>query len=310
VLACVLALSGAAAARSAAQSESTPPPPSYRLQWAPPLLVNPIMVRVPAEGVATLRLDPTRDYIVRIGDVNRLYGVGIEGGHNVVIIGGHITIPWAGTDLPPYARRGLGLKGQTGTVHIEGLLIDNEGGDLSEGIQIAAPRAVVQIENVRITGIHARDEVGFTDNHPDLIQPWGGFKGLRIDHFTGGTDYQGISLFGEEPLGPVDIRSANIVGTYPSHFVFWAVDPSLPVQLTNVYAQQGGRHTFAEAAAPDPTLSCDGACLTFPGTAVTGTIRDGLPPGGDFVPEGVAGVGYVSPGYVPAVLRLARSKHR
>ena len=47
-----------------------------------------------------------------------------------------------------YDRWTLYLRDQTGTVHIEGLLI--YGSDLSEGIQINAPQATVQIVNVRV----------------------------------------------------------------------------------------------------------------------------------------------------------------
>lgn len=93
------------------------------------------------------------------------------GGRNIVIIGGEIVIPWQGENPDIPSRTMLKLKASTGIVHIEGLL--GRGDDISEGIQIAAPDAIVQIQNVRIEGIHARDQVEFTDNHPDIIQTWG-----------------------------------------------------------------------------------------------------------------------------------------
>jgi hypothetical protein len=38
--------------------------------------------------------------------------------------------------------------------------------------------------------------------------------------------------------------------------------------------------------------------LSFPNSPqITGVLNEGVPPGGDFVPVGVAGTGYVSPGY-------------
>ena len=141
-------------------------------------------------GGGQFTLQPGKDYVVKIGDVSG--PVRLVGGRNVVLIGGHITIPWAGADASISSRLGLYLKGQTGTVHVEGLLIDNAGGDLSEGIQINAPDAVVQIQNVRIDGVHARDEVNFSDNHPDLIQPWGGVQALRIDHLSGSDRLPGL----------------------------------------------------------------------------------------------------------------------
>jgi hypothetical protein len=37
--------------------------------------------------------------------------------------------------------------------------------------------------------------------------------------------------------------------------------------------------------------------MTWAGSNIAGTARDGNPPSGDFVPSGTAGEGYVSPGY-------------
>jgi hypothetical protein len=51
-------------------------------------------------------------------------------------------------------------------------------------------------------------------------------------------------------------------------------------------------------------LSADGLSATWPALAsqgmVSGDMRLGPPPAGDFVPDGSVGVGYVSPGYQPA----------
>jgi hypothetical protein len=145
--------------------------------------------------------------------IEEVGGIVISGGRNVVLIGGHITIPWAGPEASAADRRGLFLRWQTGTVHVEGLLIDNEGGDLSEGIQINAPRARVQLVNLRVEGVHARDPVDFTDNHPDLVQPWGGAGELRIWGFTGSSAYQGIFLKADQnELGRVILDRVNLVG--------------------------------------------------------------------------------------------------
>ncbi len=160
------------------------------LRWQRPALHDPRTVRVGARG-GELWLKPGRDYRVKLTAVRALGGLVIHGGRNVVLVGGRITIPYAGTDPTPQERRALYLDGQTGVVHLEGLLVDDSGGDLSEGIQIAAPRAVVQIQNVRVEGIHARDPVSFSDNHPDLIQPGGGVRELRVHRFTGTTAGQG-----------------------------------------------------------------------------------------------------------------------
>ena len=190
---------------STADADADPVTSRRSFTWAPPRLTLPTTIDVGREG-GQFDLQSGRDYVVKVG--RRLTDqVRLVGGRNIVLIGGHITIPWAGADASISSRLGLYLKGRTGTVHVEGLLIDNAGGDLTEGIQINAPDAVVQIENCRIKGIHARDEVNFTDNHPDLIQPWGGVKALRVDRFTGSSDYQGILLKEDAgPIGSADLR--------------------------------------------------------------------------------------------------------
>ena len=181
--------------------------PSAHLAWAPPALTSPTTITITSDIIRSRGvnghkwfLDVTKDYEIKIGKVNTSYGVVISGGRNVVIKGGYITIPWAGT-YPDNAaaykdmakRRALLVANQTGTVHIEGLRIDNALGDLSEGIQIQSPNADVQIENVRITGVHARDQVAYTDNHPDCVQPIG-VKAMRVDRFTCSSDAQAFFL--------------------------------------------------------------------------------------------------------------------
>jgi hypothetical protein len=278
-----------------------------KLAWAPPPLTNPLPLNVPSGG-GWFKLDSTRDYIVKIGNVGAVGGVVLEGGHNVVAIGGHITVPWAGASPGPYARRALYLKNQTGTVHVEGLLIDNQGGDLGEGIQIAAQNAVVQIENVRITDIHARDEVGFTDGHPDIIQPMGGYRELRVDHLTGRSDYQGFFLKAESgwSLGKTDLRSINLIALATAHYLFWQELATTPVTLTGFWMDVSrSKYPLGWSVYPDlgkplgrqATLSSDGSYVYWKTSSITGVIRKGAPSGGDFVPIGVAGTSYVSPGY-------------
>src|SRR5690606_40643055 len=103
-------------------------------------------------------------------------------------------------------RRGVLVRDDGGEedgriVHLEGLLID--GDDLGDGVNIDAPSAVVQLANIHV------DEVGFRgaddrdgtgdyadigDNHPDVVQPYGGFRELRIDGLSAASTYQGLFL--------------------------------------------------------------------------------------------------------------------
>jgi hypothetical protein len=258
------------------------PPPRPKLYWAPPQLTNPITLTVPAAG-GSVSLDPTRDYVLRVGHVEHKGGLVISGGHNVVLIGGEITIPYAGAYAQKGGgdRRGLGIFGSTGTVHIEGLLID--GPDVSEGIQIVAPKATVQLENVRIVGIHARDEKTFTDNHPDLVQPYGGVRSLRIDRLTGSSDYQGLFLVSDlGPVRSVALRNVDITGSPTARFLLWVDGPQ--VTYNNVWIRPAPGRSLAYTIWPV-------------GSQPIRLVGTGTPPTGEFVPAGAAGQGYLSPGY-------------
>ena len=268
---------------------------SPKLRWAPPTLRQPTTVEA-AAGVAggdsghVLRLRPSQDYIVKMPSepLSGSGGLVIEGGHNVVLIGGEIDVPMQAGDPPSIpSRRGLYLTSQTGTVHIEGLLI--QGPDLSDGIDLdESLGAVVQIENVRVEDVHARDESGFTDNHPDVLQTWAGPAELRVDRLTGSTDYQGMFLapnqFGTQPpprevvLSHVDLRAAACCYGY----LLWQ-SGSFPLYTNDVWVTLHPSRTMSSSLWPSPD--------NWSG------VSEGTPPGGEFVPTGVAGASYESPGY-------------
>jgi hypothetical protein len=79
-----------------------------------------------------------------------------------------------------------------------------------------------------------------------------------------------------------------------------------PITLSNVYVSEPDGTLADNAVWPDPANSYPAGCLgLYPGGYATwptlaplnGTVTNGLPPGGDYVPAGLAGVAYISPGY-------------
>ena len=52
----------------------------------------------------------------------------------------------------------------------------------------------------------------FADVHPDLIQTWSGPKSIRLDRFTGYTDYQGLTWMraAEDDVYPESITARNV----------------------------------------------------------------------------------------------------
>jgi len=285
------------------------------LTWEPPELNNPIILR-PTNDNSSFWNDPNnkKDCLVEMPDYPLTRGLNVYNCHHVVLIGGEINIPNQGNDPSIASRRMLIVQDATGTVHIEGLW--GHGEDISEGIVGFSRDSIIQIQNVRIDHIHARDQVNFTDNHPDLIQSWGNAKAIRVDRFTGSSDYQGFMLKADDgyPHGPVTIKNANLIGDPTARYLFWiGHEDQGDIVLENfwidvhsnrygglcnsVWPDCGASTAFKSIISQDEEGRDYATFPTNMNPLVIGRITEGSPPGGDFVPEGVAGLNYVSPGY-------------
>jgi len=276
------------------------------LSWPPPHLADPTVITVP-ETNGRIVMDAAKDYVVRLGHLRACGGLSLEGGRNVVVVGGRVTIP--GPCGSSFDRTAIKVRTSHGTVHLEGILID--GPFTHDGIVTLAPQATLQIENVRIESLRARDTA-----HPDCLQTQAGLARLRIDRFTCSTELQGVFLKVESGnrVGPVDIRNTDITGT-PGKHLFFQTTPDIPVKLSNVWLHTDrpwapfGFHVYPQAdgrtylgsydRSRRAIVSRDGRRLWFIGSNITGVISKGRPPTGDMVPAGFAGTSYVSPGYVP-----------
>ena len=91
--------------------DPAPDPHGQKLRWAPPQLTMPTTVKV-GPGGGQFTLQSGKDYVVKVGDVSG--PVRLIGGRNVVLIGGHITIPWAGADASISSRLGPVSQGANG----------------------------------------------------------------------------------------------------------------------------------------------------------------------------------------------------
>jgi hypothetical protein len=188
---------------------------SQALTWAPPghpgYAGYALVALSPSGG--TLELDDDRNYRL-IPPASPIEGhTDVRGGGNIVTMGGHCHIPDQGYGASAISRRCLTLRDDGGEtsgriVHIEGWYAD--GPDLTEGINLATPSAVVQIQNVRIERVVARGYEDLADlnaydgkgSHPDVLQPFGGAKEIRIDRFTGRSGYQHLWLRWNPPKDP------------------------------------------------------------------------------------------------------------
>jgi len=307
-----------ASAQTALVVAATPPPPPpppppplppgspEPLTWAPPVLINPITIRI-SSPTRDLNLDSTRDYLLEMPSTavrpGPSGGLWIQGGHNIVLIGGEFDFTGVVNTSPTEVEgRLMTYSGVTGTIHIEGLYAQGDG--LVEGIQtFSNSPAVLQLENCRFERLHT------TANalHSDLIQ-WDGSTNLRVDRFTGASEYQGF--FRTNDVGTAIFKHVNLRGASgsndPSPRLLWQGGSYLPMVLEDFYVeprpgQALGITVWPGRDHPDssvrPTVQSDGSLAWPTRTGITGTAIPGGPAGGDFVPVGLAGTSYVSPGY-------------
>src|SRR5437762_814237 len=101
---------------------------SSLLSWAPPPLVNPITLTLCNcnlfNGQILLNLAIGQDYIL-YDPVVLTYPVVIQGGHNIVWIGGEVR-PAAGPDIGIQLIHNVGRGG--GTIHLEGIYLNGVDG--------------------------------------------------------------------------------------------------------------------------------------------------------------------------------------
>lgn len=289
-------LSAAALFTAAAAIHSLPAAP---LTWAPPELTNPTTITVTNTTDRSLTLTAGQDYIIKLPQkITASGGVSINGGRNVVLIGGEIDIPYQGAYVNDSAfgrkRRALYVQNWSGTFHIEGLWI--HGDDLAEGIDVDTRTvgATLQVQNVRVDNVHSRPEEIAANwsgtHHPDIIQNWGGPTYYRIDRLTGSSDYQGFMMqptqFGN-PTALCDFRRIDLSASNPNAggaYQFFKAGTINAFKLIDVWLNPRAAQAWRGGAYPESEPAWD-------------AINVGVPPSGSFVAAGVAGLTYSSPGY-------------
>ena len=151
-------------------------------------------------------LDNSKDYVIDLGTKNwssgsgRTIGLHINGGRNVVVIGGKLAFnSTTKTDDSIGVLIDVGADG--GTVHLEGLDIA-----ACNPVTVRSRRAV-QIENCRLTASVFNDDYS-GGIHPDLVQCWGTTTGtgghtpceaIRMHKVSGFTTYTGLVCLIEIP---------------------------------------------------------------------------------------------------------------
>ena len=221
-----------------------------------------------SNGAHDLKLDRTRDYRLVMPRTVLDVGKGaltINGGHNVVLVGGELTSRGV--------RGSVRATHQTGTLHIEGLFVS--GPQLQEGLQFQDEgAAVVQLVNVRVDTVHG--SIG--GHHADVLQTWGGGpRTLRIDGLTAATEYQALMLADADSVVGWDFRHVNLTHVGSSGWTVYDSAPTVKsIAMASVYLKGNDRNGVYSLG--------------------HGGLKPGLswgsPPAGDFVPADAVGLAY------------------
>lgn len=223
------------------------------LSWAPPALTNPVTIDLASKPDGKISLSAGTDYILKL-PTDRVYknthGLEIVGGRNVVIIGGTVDVAggWYSSGTGPgvpadgMVKRAAYFLGQTGTIHLEGVKFISSSGNLSEGINISAAQAKVQVQNVSIDTVLTGTQ---SANHADALQVWNGPTTLLVDGFTATTGYQGMFLNPHDTSTASAVtenwvlKNVELVGNAQAKYILWRVRPPQGIATYNVYTSGG-----------------------------------------------------------------------
>lgn len=260
-------------------------------------------------------LSAGQDYIVVMPNtpITQNGGVYLNGGRNIVIIGGEIfdsTVTQPGD--PTWMQIGLYLTNVTGTVHIEGMYIHGPG--CGDGIDIGngCQNATIHVQNTRINNMNPT--VNPPGSHPDSLQTWCGpdfFGCYQCTFISSGTirTFQ-PNEFATTPIGSTHFERQNWVAQQnqptPATYALWdnkGTPAWWPEYHDDIWFYTDPNHPRASTH----SIYRDGDCLTCfnpPGYGpITGSnINFGMRPTGDWVVNPASdptacGTGYVSPGY-------------
>jgi hypothetical protein len=174
----------------------------------------------------------------------------------------------------------------------------------------------ITLENIRIDGISGCS--GFGD-HADVFQPYQAPDDtIQIDGMTGVTNCTGLMLDPDLAYSKWHTFPSSI--TIKNTNIEISLNPYQPTRygatwwLTYLYSCESGPVSLRDDYSSEPQTheppsiwpnAGDRTCgarysrgvVSWTDARIKGSIRTGKPAGGDFVPVGGAGLGYLSPGY-------------
>jgi hypothetical protein len=175
----------------------------------------------------------------------------------------------------------------------------------------------ITLENIRVDGISGCS--GYAD-HADVFQPYQAPDDtIRIDRMTGVTSCQGLTLdpdlaYSKWHTFPssITVKNTNVdvtsnpyssTGAGATWWLTYGLScVSGPVSLSNAHSSQPRIDGTPPPIYPNLGyhrcgVRYSGGAISWAEARINGSIRTEAPRGGDFVPLGAAGLGYLSPGY-------------
>jgi hypothetical protein len=304
-----------------------------KLYWPPPTGYAGFQTMNVPTGGGTLNLTAGQDYRLVMPASPVTKRVRVSGGRHVVVIGGEVDIDTTnggnGDD-----DNAWDWNNQTGTIHIEGIYM--HGAVMNDAVK-GTSYTVWQVQNCRIGGPTAGEGLVGTQAgyHCDGWQPFGGVTEFRVDKVSIYSQFQGGMikadgnhwlttnlrrvLLSQHATPDSTARTVNIItgGPNPDGFDYVEGPINLGDELYLIQRSTTANSSISPAAWFTNTGSADARIYTpvqpnAQGITFTGVIRETAPTsrtGGsenwaptdttkEFCPAGVAGIGYVSPGYL------------
>lgn len=281
------------------------------LTWHPPTLVTPTVISNFTGSY--LQLNNTLDYVFDLKAIGtKTTQFMVEGGRNIIVIGGAVTnFAGGGAAVFYFTDNGTGGAAVDRTIHVEGVDIDMTVNDDRDAFGLQTPTAIVQLQNIRVRGVQGTA----AGTHGDIIQNYSALRGLRLDRFTGDSDYQGLFLSPGAGGGVIaeglKMRRTDLTlkvsATETFSHLLWLMGVSPAYQAADLedvwFLNERPGQDAQDAAFPD--ASQFGVASTFIDGKVRfpklynvhGVINDGTPPGGHFVTDDDCGLNYQPPGY-------------
>ena len=253
------------------------------LSWAPPAGYANFPVKSPTSTTSLNIVDGGgRDVLIKLPRDKAIAPLTIRNCRNAVMIGGAIKVLPV-EELSGNDQRAVYVANCSGTVHLEGLFIDgNVSGSTADAIAINAPNAIVQMQNINASGMK-----GSSNNHADVVQPWGGVREYRIDRMTGSTNYQGLHVPEEagRVIGQGIIRNANIFSSgvqadgKGGQYIWLPSNNEYPVTLEGVFISGRPGDSFNRSIWPNTSNPTCPASITAPPVARSprGPVAPGSP---------------------------------